>query len=378
MESCAQDGKGHQMKRNTIRRSSGIRSASARLAASIGVLTVAVVPAFAQNSSGNNQSGQTSPPPARPGAIPMNPRPGAIPMPRVSLGSVPAPTNNNGNGGQVIIRPPIVCPPPVYYYPQGGYAFPPTMGPVYVERYPSVPGSVHYNERQTYVTGYVPYVPAPVYTTPGYGVQQTYLGPTVDLGNGTRITLFNSYRTTFVNGQTVVSPFGLFYGCQPYIASSVIINAPYPYASGVNIGAVQPWTDTDRFVAADRNRGQKLRAALNDLTRSWENGDLAAFRRHLDPEMSVAVFQSERFLYSLRPSDLYALTSDTIDGTETISFRFGEVQERNDGLVNAYATHIYRVRGENETRSAKVRCTFVYLEGQWYLSALSLAPGTLR
>lgn len=340
----------------------------------------AVAPALAQNSSGGNNGGQNSNPIPRPGAIPLTPRPGAIPMVRPPLGAVPAPispTNGNTGGRPIIVTPPVFCPPVTYYpaYPQGVYVFPPGMTQTYVERYPSVPGSVHYNERTTYVSGYG-YVP--VYPPSVQVIQENRLGPTVDLGNGTRVTLFKSYRTTFIGGQTVISPFGVSYGCQPYLAQSVVIGTPYPYASGVNIGPIQPWTDTDAFVAADLNRGRRLRAALNDLSRCWENGDLVSFGRRLTPDMSVAVFQNERFLYSLRSADLYALTADTVNGTDTLSFRFTDIRERNDGLVSAYATHVYRVRGENEARSAKIRCTLVYLEGDWYLSSLSLAPGTVR
>jgi hypothetical protein len=327
-------------------------------------LAMATAPAFAQSSSNNGQNNAPA-------------RPGAIPMPRAPLGAVPSPNRpiTPQPGQPIIITPPVVCPPPVvifpplntyqqYQYPnqyqQGIYVFP--QGNTTTQTY-IIPNGVYQN-------GF--------YQNPGYVVHQQNVGPTVDLGNGTRVTLFGGYRTTFVSGQTVLSPFGVLYGCQPYIASSLVLRTPYPYASGYVTGQVQPWADNDSFVAADVNRGRGLRSALNDLTRTWENGDLSAFRRRLASDLNVAVFQNERFLYSLRPLDMYALTADTVSSTETIAFRFSDVQQRNDGLVNAIATHTYRVRGENEVRTAKLRFTFVYLEGNWVLSSLALAPGTTR
>jgi hypothetical protein len=66
------------------------------------------------------------------------------------------------------------------------------------------------------------------------------------------------------------------------------------------------------------------------------------------------------------------MAADALDRVTTQSFRFRDVRDRSDGLVNAYATHTYRVRGEGGgTRVAEVRYTLVYVDGDWYVSALS-------
>ena len=71
-----------------------------------------------------------------------------------------------------------------------------------------------------------------------------------------------------------------------------------------------------------------------------------------------------------------------MDRITTISFRWNAVRDRTDGLVNAYATHVFRVRNsgnknadkQGALQTATVRYTLVYVDGDWYVSAISHAP----
>ena len=199
-------------------------------------------------------------------------------------------------------------------------------------------------------------------------------GPSLYIGD-CGVTIFGGYRTIYVPGQTCVSPFRV-YNCPSYISASYVVTSPYRYVSGRELSAFQPFADEDRYYAADTSRGRLLRAALNDLARHWEENDARALRRRVLPDVAVAVFQQERYLYSLRQSDFLALAGDALDRVSTLSFRFHAVRDRTDGLINAYATHSYRVRGENVTRVATLRYTLVFVDGDWYVSAVSLSPDT--
>lgn len=194
------------------------------------------------------------------------------------------------------------------------------------------------------------------------------------------ITLFQGYSPTCGPGYGYVSPFAL-YNCPPYIgASSVLIGTPYAYAGGFEQGTYAGWRSDSRSIggaATDDYRDRSLRAALNDLSRFWEENDVRALRRRVSPSLAVAVFGGERHLYSLREADFLTLAADALDRVRTITLRFDDVRARNDGLVNAYAVHVYRLRGEDSTvnpRVATLRYTLVYVDGDWYVSAVSLAP----
>jgi len=117
---------------------------------------------------------------------------------------------------------------------------------------------------------------------------------------------------------------------------------------------------------------------LNDLSALWEENDRRALRRHIARNWNIAVFQNEQYAYALDATNFLALTQDAIDQVQTMAFRFTRIVRRDDGLVNAYAIHRYRARqGADFPRSAVVRCTLQYGGGEWYLSAISLAPDAL-
>lgn len=205
------------------------------------------------------------------------------------------------------------------------------------------------------------------FTTPGNVI---VLG---DYGN----TLYHGYTTTYLPGQSWVSPY-YQYNCPPYIGSSYVLTRPYAYAYGRELGSFRPYADNDRYYSADTYRGRTLRAALNDLTLFWEENDARALRRRVSPDFAVAVFQDERYSYSLRQRDFLGLSSDALDRVTTLSFRFDSVRDRSDGLINAYGTHVFRLRGDSTPRQATVRYTLVYVDGDWYVSALSMAPDIAR
>ncbi len=188
---------------------------------------------------------------------------------------------------------------------------------------------------------------------------------------------FPGYTTAFTSGQTVLSPFGAYLGCPRYVSSRyVILGAPYPYLNGRDTNIViSPWAENDPYMVANASRGRSLGTALRDLSRFWESGNAAGLRRRIQPDIPVAVFDGGSLVYSLRRVDFLALAADASDQIQTSSFRFTDVRERSDGLVNAYATHTYRSRDDGTTRTVQVRYTLVYVDGDWYLSATSISPG---
>jgi len=195
-------------------------------------------------------------------------------------------------------------------------------------------------------------------------------------GSLSNVLIFPGYRNTLVVNQTVVSPFGAWYGCPSYIDSRYVVTAPWAYASGVAVGAVSAWSDADPFIGADSARARELRTALNDLTRFWEGGDVRGLRRHLPGGgENIAVFHNGKYLYALGRNDFASVSSDVVDAVDTTSFRFTRVEKRDDGLIDATARHQYRVRETGETRTGSVRYSLLYQDGTYFVSAVSIASG---
>lgn len=196
-------------------------------------------------------------------------------------------------------------------------------------------------------------------------------------GNGAAY-VFNGYGTSYYPGTTFYSPYW-YYRSPTFIQRSFLITTPYPFLYGRELSDARSYGggDEDRYFGTDTARTRGLRAALNDLARFWEENDARALRRRVSPDFAVGVFQDENYAYSLKRGDFLALSNDALDRMTTISFRFDTVRDRTDGLVNAYATHVFRVRGEPQTQTATVRYTFVYVDGDWYVSAISHTPAVV-
>lgn len=194
---------------------------------------------------------------------------------------------------------------------------------------------------------------------------------------------FNGYGTTFIAGTTFYSPYW-FYRAPTFIQRNYILTTPYPYYAGqeLDYSRSSSWDNDGYYGTSENTRSRRLRSALNDLSRFWEENDAKALRRRVSPDFAVGVFQDEDYAYSLKRGDFLALSNDALDKVTTVSFRFNSVRDRTDGLVNAYATHVFTTRegggaAAGRAESANVRYTLVFVDGDWYVSAISHAPAVV-
>lgn len=257
--------------------------------------------------------------------------------------------------------------------PLNGYIGRPTSGPSFVTTTPSPlqPGTIIRPGLPDQLPSRRPGEPArPLFNPDHYRFVRDGSTLVHNNGAGGITTIFEGYRNTYVPSQTCVSPFGVYHQGAPYISSTYVIVSPYAYANGREL-------DTSALEGSyyDNNalRGQSLQAALGDIVRFWQTGDGRTMRRRVAADLTVAVFENETYRYALRRSDFLALAADALDQVDTISFRFTDVRQRSDGLVNAYATHTFRATGESAAvQRATVRYTLVYVDNDWFLSAVSL------
>ncbi len=230
------------------------------------------------------------------------------------------------------------------------------------------------------------------------------------------IALFGGYASVYSAGQTVLSPFGAFYNSPAYIGTRYIVGGPYPYIDGretrvingitflgygsgqnavygirgpqtgvqaPSVANLTPGTPSENNTASLSNaQTQLLQAALGDLQTFWEKEDARALRRRLPSGGAIGVFQNNKFAYSLGRTEFLSIASDALDHIQTRSFEFKRVAVRNDGLVNAYATHTYAARtaqgnvSNTPLRSATARVTFLWQNNDWVVSSVAFAPGT--
>ncbi len=315
--------------------------------------------------NGRRSGGDFSPSGTRTGA---EPRRGTLPS---SVGGM-LPGGRNGSGGGIAPLPSVTLLPPRF---QAGGIAQSALPRGLPRRTGRRGGATVYQGGNVYYYDY------------GYGYYDNYsssyyvppvTGVSIVLPGGGAAYVFNGYSTTYYPGTTFYSPYW-YYRSPTFIQRSFLLTAPYPFLYGRELSDARSygWGDEDRYFSTETARTKGLRAALNDVARFWEENDARALRRRVSPDFAVGVFQDENYAYSLKRADFLALSSDALDRMTTVSFRFDTVRDRTDGLVNAYATHVFRVRGEPETRTATVRYTLVYVDGDWFVSAISHTPAVV-
>ena len=243
-----------------------------------------------------------------------------------------------------------------------------------------------------------PIGPNPNLVLPGTPVRQT-----VTTGNVSTTTLFNGYAPVYSTGQTVLSPFGAAYGSPAYVSADYLVETPYPYLRGRETAVVSGVAPLTAFVGQTRplypakpeaggesassseatitgEKAELLRQALTDMQNFWLHDDPRALRRRTASGDTIAVYQNEKFAYSVKRNDFLALATDTLDKIQTRSLQFKRVAVRDDGLVNAYAAHTFRVPAsvDQSVRTATVRVSFAWSGDDWFVSAVSFSPGSLK
>jgi len=197
---------------------------------------------------------------------------------------------------------------------------------------------------------------------------------------------FPFYRPTFVRGSCFISPFGFYFGiCAPFIDISVcgifpppvvFIDVPiysrntctgYPDSGGPNI-------------INDPNLDQNepgLNAALDELTETFQSGNIDGVVSLVNPNMRVAVFERGKYQYSLEGNDFVDMTRDAIGSTQTISFTLQSLRQRTPGVFCCSGTHTYT--GQNgKTRTVYVSFVLQDLSGLWTLTQVGTSPDIIQ
>jgi hypothetical protein len=191
------------------------------------------------------------------------------------------------------------------------------------------------------------------------------------------------YHPTFIRGQCFVSPFGFYFGvCVPFIDASdchvlppavVFIDAPV-YQGDVCTGFND---QSDQNFLNDPNLDQDepgLGNALDELTETFQNGNIDGLVALIDPNMSIAIYLRGHYKYSLPANDYIDLTRDTVQSIQTVQFTLEYLHQRAPGVFSASGRHTFKDQsGQVQT----VWLSFVLqdISGQWTLTQVGTSPG---
>lgn len=114
-----------------------------------------------------------------------------------------------------------------------------------------------------------------------------------------------------------------------------------------------------------------LEEALVDLEATWAEGNAEFLMWHVDHMGDVDVYMGGKYSHTLSPREIYRLTAEAIQRTDTVYFGFTDVIKDRSSAV-AYAKHEYR----GPDRTSRVAYPTYYLErvrGRWVIDRMDIA-----
>ena len=187
-------------------------------------------------------------------------------------------------------------------------------------------------------------------------------------------------------GNNLDSPYGSFYGLSvPYITSSAGQWYP-PTVNFVDMPTYSGNTFTGFAYAHQGNlindsntyaKEPGLDAALNELVETYQGRNIDGLATLLDPNVSIAIYTSGHYRYSMAANNLVDLTRDALQTDRGRSFTLQSLHQRGPG--------VFSTSGENDYTDAKGSIHSVYMSfvlqdigGEWTLTQMGTAPGVLH
>lgn len=193
------------------------------------------------------------------------------------------------------------------------------------------------------------------------------------------------YRQNYVQGSVFISPFGFYFGiAAPFIEASrcrifppAVAYIDQPLYVGERWDGWQVYPGENWFNRPDLDEEPGLANAVDELTETFQNGDIDTLVALIDPNMSIAVYERGKYQYSMPSNDFVDLTRDMLNSTKTVAFSLNDLQERAPGVFCVSGSHRY------ENPDGNVQTTYVSfvlqdIGGNWTLTQVETAPGENR
>ena len=197
---------------------------------------------------------------------------------------------------------------------------------------------------------------------------------------------FPYYYNGYSVGNSLVSPYGYYYGLTvPYVNASVgqwyppavnFVDVP-TYTGNVYSGFSQAKHANLIDDAETYAKEPGLDAALNELTETFNGRNIDGLATLVDPNVSVAVYTSAHYQYSIAANNLVDLTRDALQTNKGIGFKLQTLHQRSSS--------VFTTSGENDYKDANGVVHAVYMSfvlqdfsGQWTLTQIGTSPDALK
>jgi hypothetical protein len=198
---------------------------------------------------------------------------------------------------------------------------------------------------------------------------------------------FPFYRQTYVRGRSYYSPFSFFFNiCVPCIDFSVcqVLPPPVSFIDIASYGGDQRCMGflgiDDYNMINDPNLDQNqpgLNNALDELTETFQGGNIDGVVSLINPNLNVAVFMHNQYRYSLHADDYIDMTRDMLQSIQTVQFSLDYLHQRSPTVFCASGRHVYQDQNGNQ-RTVYVSFVLQDIGGLWTLTQVGTTPDIMQ
>ena len=197
---------------------------------------------------------------------------------------------------------------------------------------------------------------------------------------------FPFYRQQYRAGACYYSPYSFYFGiCLPYIDTSVCAVYP-PTVAFIDMPNYSGnyWSGyanvEDNNLINDPNLDQNepgLNGALDEITETFQGGNIDGLASIVSPNMSIAVFLRGRYQYSLTSSNYVDLTRDAIANMQNTQLNLNYLHERSPGVFCASGSQTYTAT-DGSQRIVYMSFVLQDVSGQWTLTQVGTSPDVIQ
>jgi hypothetical protein len=151
-----------------------------------------------------------------------------------------------------------------------------------------------------------------------------------------------------------------------------------PLFNGNNCTGFADAADQNMFDDPSINQDQPgLLNAIDDLTETFQGGNIDGLVTLVDPNTSIAIYQNGHYQYSMPANDYIDIARDAIKSMNTVKFSLTYLHQRGPGVFSVSGKQTYN---DQNGRLQTTWVSFVLqdISGQWTLTQVGNAPGTKR
>jgi hypothetical protein len=120
-----------------------------------------------------------------------------------------------------------------------------------------------------------------------------------------------------------------------------------------------------------------LNNALDELTETFQGGNIDGIVSLINPNMQVAIFERNSYQYSLHANDYIDMTRDMIQSIQTVQFSLDYLHQRSPTVFTISGQHVYKDQTGN-SRSVYVTFVLQDIGGLWTLTQAGTSPDIIQ